>query len=79
MLDLAPEAVDLLFEADQYSIDGLAIDDEETDNAARSLVSQGLAEWGTGPCETDLCDCEVPVIRLTPAGVAELSRIAESD
>lgn len=74
MTDLTEAAIDLLFDADNYSIDGLDITPHNRD-AARELIDAGYAEKSVEPCG-DLCACEFDVIRLTDAGVAELERIA---
>lgn len=67
MRTLSAAAVDLLFEADQYSIAGLKVT-ADNGRAAAELIDAKLAETGL-----DDEDGVTPVIRLTDLGVAELA------
>lgn len=62
----------MLLEVNTHTLDGLHPRDEHECGTAQALVTRGLAEWALGPCFMPECGCEVPVIRLTDAGVAEL-------
>jgi len=72
MTDLSAAAIDLLFEADQYAIDGVEITFANKGEAADELVEAGLAVKSVELCR-DPCGWYVDIIRLTPAGVAEMS------
>lgn len=67
MRTLSAAAVDLLFEADQFSIAGLEVT-ADNGRAAGELLDAGLAETGV-----DDEDGVTPVIRLTDLGVAEIA------